>query len=64
MRRINTNMSIVAEYMNECDDKHDRDEMKSTYEKYMALREKLSSSTVYKNLGIFVNYPDIVENRY
>ena len=64
MRRINTNMSIVAEYMNECDDKHDRDEMKSTYEKQMALREKLSSSTVYKNLGIFVNYPDIVENRY
>lgn len=64
MRRINTNMSIVAEYMNECEDKHDREIMRDTYEKYMGLREKLSNTAIYKNLGIFVNYPDIVENRY
>ena len=64
MRRINTNMSIIAEYMTEIEDKYDREIMRSVYEKYMQLREKLSNTTIYKNLGIYVNYPDIVENRY
>lgn len=64
MRRINTNMSIIAEYMAEIEDKYDREIMRSVYEKYMQLREKLSNTTIYKNLGIYVNYPDIVENRY
>lgn len=64
MRRINTNMSIIGEYMNEIEDKYDRETMRSVYEKYMQLREKLSNTAIYKNLGIYVNYPDIVENRY
>ena len=35
-------------------------------DKLVQLREKLTATVVYKNknYGLFVNYPDIVENRY
>lgn len=67
MRQINTNISVIEEYKNcsDCDD-YEREKWDDVLTKFRTLRDKLSSSTVYrnKNYGIFVNYPDIVENRY
>lgn len=67
MRQINSNISIIEEYRNSKDiDKYEIDRWNVALDKFIQLRDKLSSSIVYKNknFGIFVNYPDIVENRY
>ena len=67
MRQINTNISIIEEYKNSKDcDEMEIESWNKCLDRFMQLREKLSSTVVYKNknYGIFVNYPDIVENRY
>jgi len=67
MRQINNCISIIDEYKNlqDCDE-YEQNKWKEAYDKFVQLRDKLSSTVVYKNkhYGIFVNYPDIVENRY
>lgn len=66
MRQINNTISIVDEYRNSSDcDTYEVDKWNNVYDKYCKLREKLASTVVYrnKNYGIFIQYPDIVENR-
>ena len=67
MRQINTNIAIIDEYRNspDCDDV-EKAKWNQAMDKFVQLRDRLSSTTVYKNknYGLFVNYPDIVENRY
>ena len=67
MRQINNSISILTEYMNsdKCSS-YERDKIIPVLDKYEKLRDSFSKQIVYKNknLGIFVNYPDIVENRY
>ena len=67
MRQINTNLSVIDEYRNstDCDD-YEKERWNAVYEKFMQLRDKLTDTVVYKNkqYGLFVNYPEIVENRY
>lgn len=67
MRQINTNIAIIDEYRNspDCDD-IEKAKWNQAMDKFTQLRDKLSSTIVYKNknYGLFVNYPDIVENRY
>lgn len=67
MRQINNSLSIIDEYRNSKDcDEYELDRWNDVMEKFTQLRNKLSSTIVYKNksYGLFVNYPDIVENRY
>jgi len=67
MRQINSNLAIIAEYRNSRDcDEYEADSWNRVMEKFMQLRDKLSQTAVYKNknYGLFVNYPEIVENRY
>lgn len=67
MRQINTNISIIEEYMNSVDcDEWEKDRWSDCLKKFTELREKLSNNVIYKNktYGIFVAYPEIVENRY
>lgn len=66
MRQINNSIAIIDEYRNSEDcDQYESDKCNAILDKFIQLREKLSSTIVYKNknYGIFVNYPDIVENR-
>lgn len=66
MRQINNSIAIIDEYRNSEDcDQYESDKCNAVLDKFVQLREKLSSTIVYKNknYGIFVNYPDIVENR-
>ena len=67
MRQINTNLSVIDEYRNstDCDD-YEKERWNAVFEKFMQLRDKLTDTVVYKNkqYGLFVNYPEIVENRY
>ena len=67
MRQINTNLAIIDEYRtsSDCDD-YERSRWDQAFEKFDSLREKLSNTVTYKtkNFGIYVDYPDIVENRY
>lgn len=67
MRQINSNISICDEYRNSqnCDE-FELGKWNTAYDKFVALRDKLSSTVVYKHksYGLFVSYPDIVENRY
>ena len=67
LRQINNNLAIVDEYRNSKDcDNYEIDKWNQLMDKLVQLREKLTSTVVYKNknYGLFVNYPDIVENRY
>jgi hypothetical protein len=67
MRQINNNLAIIDEYRNSKDcDEYEADRWNEVMEKFTQLRNKLSSTIVYKNksYGLFVNYPDIVEDRY
>lgn len=67
MRQINNNLAIIDEYRNSTDcDEYEAAKWNQVMEKFTQLRDKLSSTVVYKNknYGIFVNYPDIVDNRY
>ena len=66
MRQINNSIAIIDEYRNSEDcDQYESDKCNAILDKFVQLREKLSSTIVYKNknYGVFVNYPDIVENR-
>lgn len=66
MRQINNSISIIDEYKNSSDcDSYEIDRWNAIFDKYCKLRDKLSSTVVYKNknYGIFIQYPDIVENR-
>lgn len=67
MRQINNSISIMEDYASspDCDD-YEKDKWNQCILKFTQLRDKLSSTIVYKNksYGLFVNYPDIVENRY
>ena len=67
MRKINTRVSIIDDYINT--EKVSPDDFKKwskLLEKYKDLRDDLLKTTVYKgkHYGVFVNYPDIVPNRY
>lgn len=67
MRQINSNLAIIDEYKNSSDcDEYEKERWDQVMEKFMQLRDKLSRTAVYKskNYGLFVNYPEIVENRY
>ena len=67
MRQINNNIAIIEEYRNSIDcDEYERDKWNRVLEKFVELRDRLSKTTVYKNkqYGLFINYPEIVENRY
>lgn len=67
MRQINNNIAVIEEYKNSKDcDEYEFDKWSQILVRFEALRDKLSSSIIYKNknYGLFVNYPDIVENRY
>lgn len=67
MRQINNSISICDEYRNsENCDEFERTKWANAYDKFNQLRDKLSSTVVYKHksYGLFVSYPDIVENRY
>lgn len=67
MRQINNNIAIIDEYRNSKDcDHYEADRWNQTMDRFKQLRDKLSETIVYKNktYGLFVNYPDIVENRY
>ena len=67
MRTINNNIGIINDYLDSdtCDER-EKVEWKDALDKFLKLREKLSDSVVYRNTsyGVFVNYPNIVENRY
>ena len=67
MRKINTRVSIIDDYINT--EKVSPDDFKKwskLLEKYKDLRDDLLKTAVYKGkqYGVFVNYPDIVPNRY
>ena len=67
MRQINNNIAIIEEYRNSIDcDEYERDKWNQVLDKFIELRDRLSKTTVYKNkqYGLFVQYPEIVENRY
>lgn len=67
MRQINNSIAVIEEYRNSKDcDQYESDRWGQALEKFVQLRDKLSSTIVYKNknYGLFVNYPEIVENRY
>lgn len=67
MRQINNNIAIISEYRNSKDcDEYELSKWDQVMRRFTELRDKLSSTIVYKNknYGLFVNYPDIVENRY
>lgn len=67
MRQINTNIGIISEYIDSknCDEA-EKKEWQLTLNKFTHLRDKLADSVIYRNTsyGVFINYPDIVENRY
>lgn len=67
MRQINNNIAVIEEYRNSKDcDEFEANKWDQVLQKFNQLRDKLTSTVVYKNknYGLFVNYPDIVENRY
>ncbi len=67
LRQINNSISIIDEYRNSEDcDEYEAERWNQMMDKFIQLREKLTSTVVYKNknYGLFVNYPEIVENRY
>lgn len=67
LRQINNSISIIDEYRNSEDcDIYEAEKWNQIMDKFIQLREKLTSTVVYKNknYGLFVNYPEIVENRY
>lgn len=67
MRQINTNISIIDEYRTSIDcDEYERSKWDQAFVKFEELRDRLSRTITYKtkNFGIFIDYPDIVENRY
>lgn len=67
MRTINNNIGIINDYLDSdtCDER-EKVEWQDALGKFLKLREKLSDTVVYRNTsyGVFVNYPNIVENRY
>lgn len=66
MRQINSSISIIEEYKNSTDcDAYELDRWNTILDKYTKLRDKLSSTVVYRNnnYGIFIQYPEIIENR-
>ena len=67
MRQINDNISIIDSYINnkKCDE-DEKNQWIDVIRRFQTLRDDLSKSTIYKykNTGIYVNYPDIIENRY
>lgn len=67
MRKINTRVSIIDDYINtEKISPEDFKKWSKLLDKYKDLRDDLLKTTVYKGkqYGVFVNYPDIVPNRY
>lgn len=67
MRQLNTRISIISDFIDSEDlTGSERKQWQESLDRFTRLREELSSSMVYKNknYGIFVSYPDIVEDRY
>ena len=58
MRQINNNLAIVDEYRNSPDiDSAEKDKWNEIYDRFIKLRESLSSTIVYraKNYGILID---------
>lgn len=66
MRQLNNCIAIIDEYRgsSDCDD-YELSKWNTLMDKFTQLRDKLSSTVVYrnKNYGLFVQYPEIIENR-
>ena len=67
MRQINTRISLISDFIEDEDiDNTEKKKWNDVLDRFNRLRDELSNSMVYKrkNYGIFVQYPDIVANRY
>lgn len=67
MRQINTRISLITDFIETGDlDSVEKRKWNDVLDRFGRLREELSNSMVYKrkNYGIFVQYPDIVADRY
>ena len=67
MRQLNTRISIITDFIESEDlDKNEVKRWNESRDRFCSLRDTLSKSMTYKskNLGVFVQYPDIVANRY
>lgn len=65
VRTINSNISIIEDYLNTCDDKYQIEKYDNLRIEYYELREKLSDKTTYDDsyYGLFVKTPT-VKSRY
>ena len=67
MRQLNTRISLITDFIESEDlTSSERKEWQESLDRFKRLRTDLSNTMVYKNknYGIFVSYPDIVEDRY
>lgn len=67
LRQINTRLAIIDDYVStENLDEKEQKRWFDLMDKFRKLRDDLSKKTVYRNrsLGVLVQYPDIVPNRY
>lgn len=67
MRQINTRLAIIDDYVStERLEEKEQQRWFNLMDKFQKLREDLSKKIVYKrqNYGLFVQYPEIVANRY
>ena len=67
LRQLNTRIAIIDDYVStEKLEERDQKRWFDLLDKYRKLREDLSKQTIYrnKNYGLFVQYPDIISNRY
>ena len=67
MRQLNTRISLITDFIESEDlSSGERKEWQESLDRFKRLRADLSNTMVYKskNYGIFVSYPDLVEDRY
>ena len=67
LRDVNTRLSVIEEFLNsEKIEGHDKERFFKLQEKLLMLREELSKKDIKKDklLGLWVEYPDIVEDRH
>ena len=67
LRQINTRLAIIDDYVStERLEEREQKRWFDLMDKFQKLRDDLSKKAIYKNktYGIFVQYPDIVPNRY
>lgn len=67
MRQINTRISLITDFIQSEDlSPSEKKQWQDSLDRFHRLRSDLSNTMTYKgkSYGIFVNYPDIQENRY